>query len=141
MHTEISNALDPVTRAIEKDENHPSILNLNNEMTNSTFDFQFVSGLHLSKLLQDIQSSKAFLKDDIPPKVFKANEDICSIVLTSEFNKCIVNRTFPNNLKMLILLLLSKRDYRPVGILPASKLYEKNSLYANLCVFSGADPG
>ena len=131
--------VDPVTRAIEKYKNHPSILKLNNEMTNSTFDFQFVSGLHMSKLLQDIASSKAFQKGDIPPIILKANEDTCSMVLTSDVNRCIVNEKFPNNLKNADITPTFKNDdrsfksnYRPVSILPTlSKLYEK-TLYMQI---------
>ena len=50
-------------------------------------------------MIQNVDTSKAFQKDDIPPKLLKANVDICSIVLTSDVNRCIVNATFPNNLK------------------------------------------
>ena len=35
----------------------------------------------MSKLLQDIESSKAFQKYDIPPIILKANEDICSMMM------------------------------------------------------------
>ena len=65
------------------------------------------------------------LKDDIPPTILKANEDICSIVLTSDINRCIVNGTFPNNLKNADIIptfkkndRLLKSNYRPVSILP-----------------------
>ena len=108
-------------------------------MTNTTFDFQFVSGLHMSKLLQDIDSSKAFQKYDIPPIILKVNEDICSMVLTSDVNRCIVNGKFPNNLKNTDLTPTFKNDdrslksnYIPVSILPTlSKLYEK-TLYMQI---------
>ena len=37
--------------------------------------------------IQSVDSTKAFQKDDIPPKMLKANEDICSIVLMSDINR------------------------------------------------------
>ena len=94
---------------------------------------------NLSKLLQDIESSKAFQKDDIPPIILEANEDICSMVLTSHVNRCIVNEKFPNNLKNADITPTFKNDdrslksnYIPVSILPTlSKLYEK-TLYMQI---------
>ena len=55
----------------------------------------------MTYMIQSIDNSKAFQKDDIPPKSLKANVDICSIVLTSDVNRCIVNGTFPNTVKPL----------------------------------------
>ena len=74
-----------------------------------------------------------FQKNDIPPKILKANEDICSIVLTADINRCIKNGTFPDILKKADITPTFKKDdrliksnYRPISILPTlSKLYEK----------------
>ena len=78
--------------------------------------------------MQSVDSTKAFQKADI----LKANEDICSVVLTSDINRGIVNGTFPNNLKNADITSTIKDDsllkskYRPVSILPIlSKIYEK----------------
>ena len=65
--------------------------------------------------------------------ILKANEDICSIVLTSDINRCIVNWTFPQNFKNADITPTFKKDdrllksnYRPVSILlTLSKIYEK----------------
>ena len=58
---------------------------------------------------------------------------ICSIVLSSDINRCIHDGNFPNNLKNADITptfkkgdRLSKCNYRPVSILPTlSKVYEK----------------
>ena len=81
----------------------------------------------------NLDTSKAYQKDNIPPKLLKDNNDICSIVLSSDINRCIHNGNFPNNLKNADITptfkkgdRLSKCNYRPVSILPTlSKVYEK----------------
>ena len=45
-----------------------------------TFNFQPVSEKDMTYMIQSVDSTKAFQKGDIPPKMLKANEDICSIV-------------------------------------------------------------
>ena len=60
--------------------------------------------------------------------------DICTIVLSSDINKCIYNGIFPNYLKHADITptfkkneRLHKINYRPISILPTlSKVYEKH---------------
>ena len=61
-------------------------------------------------LIQSVDPTKAFQKDDIPPNILKANEDIYSIVLTSDINRCIVKGTFPNNFKNVDITPIFKND-------------------------------
>ena len=100
LHTGVSNSADPIISAIQKYKNQPSILKLDERMPIVTFNFKPVSEKDIKYIIQSsVDSTKAFQKDDIPPTILKANEDICSIELTSDINRCIVNGTFPNNLK------------------------------------------
>ena len=99
LYTGVSNSADPIISAIQKYKNHPSILKLDERMPIVTFNIKPVSEKDIKYIIQSVDSTKAFQKDDIPPTILKANEDICSIVLTSDINRCIVNGTFPNNLK------------------------------------------
>ena len=46
-----------------------------------------------------MDSSKAYQKNNIPPKILKQNDDICSLVLSSDMNRCVENGKFSNNLK------------------------------------------
>ena len=86
-----------------------------------------------------MDSSKTYKKDNIPPKLLKANGDICSIIIIPDLNRCIANGTFPINLKYADITpifkkndLLLKINYRPVSILPTvSKIYE-NIFYAQI---------
>ena len=99
LHTGVSNSADPIISAIQKYKNHLSILTLDERMPIVTFNLKPVSEKDIKYIILRVDSTKAFQKDDIPPTILKANEDICSIVLTSDINRCIVNGTFPNNLK------------------------------------------
>ena len=108
IHTEATNASDPVTRAIEKYNNHPSIIKLNQQ--------------------------KFYQKDNIPTiKILKDNKDICTVLLKTDINRCIIDSIFPINLKNADITpvfnnedRLLKTNYRPVSILPTiTKIYEK----------------
>ena len=84
-------------------------------------------------MINNIDSSKAYQKNNIPPKVLKDSGDICDIVLSSDMNLCISNGKFPNNLKNADITHtfkkgdnLQKNNYRAVNILPTlAKIYEK----------------
>ena len=87
MHALVSNASDPVIIAIEKDKNHPSIIKLNDEcFPKFSFDFQYIFETDMLVVIENLDSSKAFQKDNIPPKFLKDNKDICSTFLTNDVN-------------------------------------------------------
>ena len=69
LHTLVSNASDPVTIAIERCKNHPSIIKLNQEcFPKFSFDFQHIFETDILVVIENLDSSKAFQKDNIPPK-------------------------------------------------------------------------
>ena len=63
------------------------------------FSFQHVSDDNILKVIDSIDSSKAYQKDNIPPKLLKQNKDISALVLANETDRCIDEGTFPSNLK------------------------------------------
>ena len=79
-----------------------------------------------------MDSTKAFQKDNIPPKILKANVDVCKSFLCYDIDKCIDDGSFPTCPKRADITPIFKKDnpqakeiYRPVSILPAlSKVYE-----------------
>ena len=135
LHIECTvNSDDPVEKAIEMFNNHPSILRINQEgYSRNSFNFEPKSESSIYDIISNIDSAKAYQKDNIPPQILKDNVDICSYVLFSDVNKCIYNGVFPNNLKHADITptfkkteRLHKNNYRPVNILPTlSKVYEK----------------
>ena len=130
LHTDVSNASDPVTRA----RYHPSIIKLDQQnFPKSNFDFQNITESRMLKVIEDLDSSKSYIKVNIPTNMLKDNKDICSIVLTTDTSRCIINGILPNNLKNADITpvfknedRLLKTNYRPVSILPTiTKNYEK----------------
>ena len=115
-------------------DSHPSILKINEMGYNSNlFSFKHVSDLNIHDEVNNIDSSKAYQKDNIPPILLKENNDICATVICSDINQCIDTGSFPSNLKNAGITPLFKKidrllksNYRPVSILPTlSKIYEK----------------
>ena len=56
-----------------------------------TFNFKPVSEKDMTYMIQRCDSTKAFRMNDITPKSLTANEDICSIVLTSDVKSLTAN--------------------------------------------------
>ena len=135
------NSDDPVENAINKFKNHLSIHRIFQKgYPENSFSFEFISESSIHSTIIDIDSSKAYQNDNIPPQIFKDNVDICKMALSSDVNKCIYNGIVPNNLKHADIALtfkkierLHKTNYRPISILPTlSKVYEKlfyNQIY------------
>ena len=125
---------DPVELAIKKYKNHPSIIKIHQEgHLNNNFSFTPISQQDIHDIINNIDSSKAYQKENIPPKILKDNVDICAMTLTSDVNNCLKNGIFPDNLKYGDITPIFKKDerldktnYRPISILPTlSKIYEK----------------
>ena len=84
-------------------------------------------------IIKNIDSSKAYQKDNIPPTILKQNNELSSLVLTRDINRCIDKGIFPSNLKKSDVTPVFKKDdrlqkenYRPISILPTlSKIYER----------------
>ena len=96
----MDNSNDPVANAINRYENHPSILRIIQEgYSENTFSFEPISELNILSVFNNINSSKAYQKNNIPPQILKDNVDICTVILSSDINNCIYHSIFPNNLK------------------------------------------
>ena len=76
------NISDPVMKVIEKYKGHPSITKiLEQGFKFDNFNFLPISISDMEKQIGNLDSSKAYQKDNIPSKALKDNRDICSIVL------------------------------------------------------------
>ena len=131
---------DPVENAIEEFKRHPNITRINEEgFTQDKFSFQDVTKSDISLVIKNIDSSKSYQKENIPPKLLKENNDICALVIYNDINKNISKGKFPSNLKKADISPIFKKierllkvNYRPVSILPTlSKIYE-NILYPQM---------
>ena len=135
LHAEnVTGITDPAMQAIEKYEYHPNIIKIQEHgFIQVTFNFSPISALDMQKEICNLDSSKAYQKENIPPKVLQENAGVVSIVLSSDINRCLYNENFPSNLKNADITptfkkgnRLSKDNYRPISILPTlSNVYEK----------------
>ena len=86
---------DPVKKSIEKYKNHPSILKLNAEdLKLAIFEFTPISVSTTREVILNTDTSKAYQIDNIPTKLIRENEDICSFVVSSDVNRCIETGKF-----------------------------------------------
>ena len=150
LHTEnVTGITDPAMQSVKKHKYHPSIIKTQEQgFIQATFNFSPISILDMQKEICNLDSSKAYQIENIPPKVLKENAHVVSIVLYSDINIRLYNENFPSNLKNADITptfkkgnRLSKDNYRPISILPTlSKVYEK-LLYQQIydyfnCIFS-----
>ena len=117
---------------METFKDHPSIVSINQKgFIRNSFSFQNVE---VFEIINNLNTSKAYQKNNIPPKLLKDNADVCASVICNDINSNIEEGCFPVNLKNADITPTSKKadrhlkiNYRPVSILPTlSKIYEKN---------------
>ena len=73
------NVDDPIQKYIEMYKNHPSILKIHEEeILQDRFSFLPISETRIHSLISNIDSSKAYQSNNIPPKVLNDNADIYS---------------------------------------------------------------
>ena len=126
---------DPISKAIAKYENHPSILRIKNYMKEKdlNFSFEFVDKPNISKEINQLNGKKAYQEHDIPVKLIKSNKDLFSHFIYHNFNNSLFSSNFPSNLKAADILPTHKKkdksdieNYRPISILPTlSKISER----------------
>ena len=128
--------------------NHP-IISINKlAFEKMSFSFRNISEEHVQRAISNIDTSKSYQKDNIPPKIFEASVAVCKVFLNIDINNCIMEGKFPSNLKNADICPIFKKldplckaNYRPVSILPTlSKVYEKSfhqQIYEYFnCIFS-----
>ena len=73
------NSDDPVEKAIKTFKNHPSILRIFQEgYPENSFSFDIISESSIHNIIINIDLSKAYQRDNIPPQFLKNNVDICT---------------------------------------------------------------
>ena len=124
-----------VTSIIEKFQNHPSILDIQNknDSIRDRFEIPKATIEQVNKIIKDLNPKKATGPDKIPPKIIKLSANIIDSHLTNIINKDISQSKFSEAAKIASVRPLYKKkgrekieNYRPVSILNCfSKVYEK----------------
>ena len=101
---------------------------------NCNFKFEYEDKDFFQKEIENLCIKKATQQSDIPVRIMKENNDLCSYILHHSFNNSVSSSVFPNDLKKADITPIYKKDekflmtnYRPVSILPnVSKLFERS---------------
>ena len=101
--------------------------------TNNNFDFELINPECISKIINNLDRSKATQQGDIPTKIIKDNKDLFSYFISASFNNAVNKGVFPDELKQADIKPIYKKEsrnekenYRPVSILPnLSKIFER----------------
>ena len=122
-----------IRKAIEKYQNHPSIkvIRENSDTTNN-FSFDLINPECISKIINNLDTSKTIQQGDIPTKIIKDNKDLFSYFISASFNNAVNKGVFPDELKHADIKPVHKKEsrnekenYRPVSTLPnLSKIFE-----------------
>ena len=102
-------------------------------MNNNLFSFRKVTYEEILNEINSSDTSKSTQLEVIPCKIIKNNADVFANFILQNFNKCIIDGKFPDQLKKADVSLVFKKgnhndktSYRPVNILPSlSKIYER----------------
>ena len=130
-HAPLEN-VDFVSNAIDKFNNHPSILRINIQV-NENFSFSTVKEYDFITEILRLDTRKPTSFNNIPVKILKMNQDIRAPSLCIIFNQAVCEGTYPDTLKKADLTPCHKQDettdksnYRPISILPTvSKVFER----------------
>ena len=121
--------------AIKCFENHSSIIAIkHNRNPNDQFSFKPVTKEMIAKEISNLKSGKAVRSNDIPTKIIKDFKDLFATFIYNNYNKCLLDGTFPEDLKTAEVVPVYKKkkrtdknNYRPVSILSnISKIYERS---------------
>ena len=81
----VSTSKSRIEKAINMFINHPSVLRIKDDrFEKGSFSFQPISEHIMQLVINNIDASKAYQKNNILPKILKENCDICTIVLCSD---------------------------------------------------------
>ena len=87
----------------------------------------------IEQKLSNLNVKKSSTFKNIPAKLLKISRNSCSETLKALFNKTVLTGNFPNELKLVDVTLVFKKEdplksknYRPLSVLPViSKIFER----------------
>ena len=107
--------------------------------TTNNFSFDLINPECISKIINNLDTSKATQKGDIPTKIIKDNKDFFSYFISASFNNAVNKGVFPDELKHADIKPIYKKEsrnekgnYRPVSILANLSKISERSMYDQL---------
>ena len=118
---------DTLQMTIQRFQCHPSILKIRATVNSSqSFSLHQITVQEMFNHLTKLDPKKATPQEAIPAKILQADADLFSLPLTESFNKLVVDRVFPDDLKLADNSSLYKKDdnmkkqnCRPICLFPA----------------------
>ena len=131
--SQTGNVIDDIIKQYEK---HPSVQKIKENVNlDEKFSFKDIGEQDVNKVIYSLDPKKAELENDIPVKILKGSGPVIARYLSEMYNKSKIEGNFPVSLKEGTVnpinkkktRTISKKDYRPVNLLPAvSKIFERN---------------
>ena len=126
---------DPIKIAIKKFKNHPSIVNISENIPKTTtFSFYETETDSIKKIIDNLDSRKSGIFGGIPANCLKGVSDISAKFLHTVWNdEVLTDLKFPSELKLADVVPAFKKEdstlvenYRPISLLPIiSKIFER----------------
>ena len=123
-----------IRKTTEQYQNHP-VINLIRENIGTTniFSFDFINPEYISKIINNLDTSKATQQGNIPTKSIKDNKDLFPYFISASFNNVVNKGVFPDELKHADIKQIYKKEsrngkenYGPASILPnLQKTFER----------------
>ena len=109
---DVSDETDPIERAIKKFKNHPSIINVNQNIPKTTnFEFSQVDIDSIKKMIDNLDSSKSGTFGGIPTNCLKGVSDISAKFLNSVWNNEVLkDLKFASGLKLADIVPVFKNS-------------------------------
>ena len=107
---ETNNVFDSVLKAIKKYSAHPIILSSKEKMNNNVFSFRKVTYKKILNEINSLDPSKSTQSEDNPFRIIKDNADIFASFILQNFNKCIIDGKFPDQLKKADVISVFKKE-------------------------------
>ena len=102
---------NPIDKAIDKYKFHPSILLIQKHIKNDdVFSIKTVEICDIEKEINNINPKKAATSNSIPPKILKKSSKVSATVLHKLFNDSIEKSDFPQNLKLVDITPVCKKN-------------------------------